>query len=127
MIKGLGIDILAKDRVTRLKNREEFIRDVSTPGELSVSRRSSTHDFALATLFSIKEAVLKSLGCGLHYGYFWRDININAHSGLRISGRLADSAKKKSIGQFHFSTAQTKEYALSVVLLESEDQSQEVI
>lgn len=125
MIKGLGIDILAKDRVTRLKNREEFIRDVYTPGELSVLRRSSDHD--LAILFSIKEALLKALGCGLHYGYFWRDISVNVHSGLRISGRLAESAKKESIGQFHFSAAQTKKYALSIVLLESEDHSQEVI
>jgi holo-[acyl-carrier-protein] synthase len=127
MIKGLGIDILANDRVTRLKNREEFIRDVFTPEELNIAHRTTNLDFTLARLFSIKEAVLKALEYGLHYGYFWRDIHVDDHSGVKMSGRLADPVKKKSIRQFHFSAAQTKKYALSIVVLESEDQSQEVL
>ncbi|UCG29467.1 MAG: 4'-phosphopantetheinyl transferase superfamily protein [candidate division WOR-3 bacterium] len=121
MIKGLGIDILANDRFAALKNKAEFTEDVFTPDELSVAQRSPNHDNAFALFFSIKEAFLKALSCGLHFGSFWRGININHHLEVKTSGRVSHFVEEKAVRQFHTSAAQTKRYALGVVVLESED------
>jgi holo-[acyl-carrier-protein] synthase len=121
MIKGLGIDISAIERFNVLKNKAEFQKDVFTPGELDIVRRTIDDDSRVALLFSIKEAFLKALRCGLHFGYFWREIDISPRLEVKTAGRIKDFVKGQSVGQFHISAAQTKKYAVGIIVLESED------
>ena len=123
MIEGLGIDILANDRLHGIENKTEFTENVFTRKELRFTRFLTYRDRIYAVYFSLKEAVLKALGCGLRFGSFWRDIEIDSRSRVRTTGSIRDLATKKSIKTIHASSAQTRRYALSIVLLESEDQS----
>jgi phosphopantetheine--protein transferase-like protein len=126
MIKGLGIDISTIERFKNLKDRKEFGEDVFTPDELNTVKPTPASARVFALLFSIKEAFLKALRCGLHFGYFWRDIAVGPRLEVKASGRIRGFVEKLSVRQFHVSAAQTKRYAVGIVLLESEDQFQEV-
>ncbi|UCF70908.1 MAG: 4'-phosphopantetheinyl transferase superfamily protein [candidate division WOR-3 bacterium] len=126
MIEGLGIDILAKDRLLTVKNREDFEKNIFTRKEIASTPNLLRRIHVQALYFSVKEAVLKALGCGLRFGSFWRDIEIDSISRIRIAGNVRDFAVKKSVKKIHTAAARTRQYALSVVLLESEDKSQEV-
>ncbi len=121
MIKGLGIDISAIERFKKLKNKAEFNQDVFTPDEHAIARSTADNAGTFALLFSIKEAFLKALRCGLHLGYFWQNIDIDSHLEARTSGRVKNLVKEKSVRQFHISAAQTKKHTLGIVVLESED------
>lgn len=126
MIKGLGIDISTIERFEILKKRMEFGEDVFTADELAVVKRAPNIATKGALLFSIKEAFLKALRCGLHFGYFWRDITVSPRMEVMASGRIRESFDGLSVRKSHVSAAQTKRYAVGVVILESEDQFQEV-
>lgn len=104
-----------------LEHKKEFADSVFTKKELGFTRFLTFRDHAHALYFSMKEAVLKALGCGIRFGTFWRDIEIGGQSGIRTTGRVKDFAAKKSIKKIHAASARTQQYALSVVLLESED------
>ncbi len=127
MIEGLGIDILAEGRLLTVKNREDFEKNIFTRKEIARTRNLSRRTNVQALYFSVKEAVLKALGCGLRFGSFWRDIEIDSISRIRIAGNVRDFAAKKSVTKIHTAAARTGKYALSVVLLESDDKAQEVL
>jgi holo-[acyl-carrier-protein] synthase len=121
MIEGLGIDILANDRLLALKNEQEFTQNVFTRKEIGFTHPLIYRDRVYAIYFSVKEAILKALGCGLRFGTFWRDVEIDNYSHIKTHGNIRDLAVKKSIKKIHTTSASTKKYALSVVLLESEN------
>jgi len=125
MMQGLGIDILAIDRFENLDNRKEFMENLFTTREIGSAQRWSRSDAVCAVYFTLKEAVLKALGCGLGAGSFWHDIDA-AHADRIWGSHVKALLDKRSITKVHDSSARTKKYALSVVLLESEDKSQEV-
>lgn len=118
---------MANDRLLTLKDKEEFTENVFTQKEIGFARLLAYRDRVYALYFSVKEAVMKALGCGLHTGSFWRDIEIDDKSRVRTHGSIRDLAAAKSVKKIHAASARTKKYALSVVLLESEDQFQEVL
>jgi holo-[acyl-carrier-protein] synthase len=123
MIAGLGIDILDNDRLLTVKNKNDFAENVFTQGEIARTHQLSYCNRFRALYFSMKEAVLKALGCGLRFGSFWRDIEIDNLSRVRTTGSIKDFAAKKSVEKIHAASARTRQYTLSVVLLESEVQS----
>ena len=127
MIKGVGIDISKIERFNSLKDKKAFIQEVLTADEIVAVRREPDTMGSLALLFSIKEAFIKALRCGLHLGYFWRNIDIDPRLEVSTSGRIRDLIKEKSINKPHVSAARTKKNALSIVVMESEDQFQEVL
>lgn len=122
MIEGLGIDILANERLFTLKDKEEFTQSVFTQKEIGLARLLTYRDRFYALYFSVKEAVMKALGCGLGAGSLWRDIEIDDKSRVKTHGSIRDFAAAKSVKKIHATSARTTKYALSVVLLESEDQ-----
>lgn len=127
MIKGVGIDISKIERFNTLKNKKAFIQEVLTPDEIVAVRHEPDTMGSLALLFSIKEAFIKALRCGLHLGYFWKKIDIDPRLEVSTSGRIQDLIKEKSISKPHVSAARTKKNALSIVVMESGDQFQEVL
>ena len=119
MVKGSGIDILATGRFCNLKNKEEFINNVLTPIEKKRSLAFFRRDTFYAALFTIKEAILKSLGYGLSHGSFWHHVEVDKRMVPRISRSLIRLAAEQPVERVHVSVACTKGYALSVALAET--------
>ena len=66
MLKGLGIDLCAIDRMEKLIRDDRFMKRFFTLGELAYVRgRGVSAAASAAGIFAAKEAVLKALGTGL--------------------------------------------------------------
>jgi len=98
MKKGIGIDIVAIDRVkTAVKEHgNKFLSKVYTPDEVSYcSNRKALKYPELAARFAAKEAYAKAIGTGMR-GIRWKDIEVlNEKSGkpyICVKGRRNKSA-----------------------------------
>ena len=120
-MSGIGIDLLAINRFAKLKNSSEFLSSVFTDRELEQISKCQPFHRIHAALFTIKEAILKALGCGLQQGAFWHDLNIDRDMHLSLTGSLLDLSKRQSINKIHASVACTRDYALGITLAETED------
>ncbi len=119
MVKGSGIDILLTGRFAALGDKAGFIENVFTPREVSISSGFAQRKNFFPALFSLKEAILKAFGCGLHHGSFWQDIEIANDLSLKISHSMYDRAARPPVKRIHVSVACTKDYALSIALAEA--------
>jgi len=81
MIAGVGVDLVAVDRVRGLLERhgERFLRRCFDPGEIA-DRLDVEH---LAGLLAVKEAAFKALGPSHPSGITWRDITVGRSSSGR--------------------------------------------
>ena len=120
MITGAGIDILEIERFRTLRNKSRLINDVFTKGEIALSSTYFRRDSIYAALFTLKEAVLKVVRCGLRCGTLWQQIEIDNALRPRISGTLLELAKKKPNDKIHTSVACARNFALSIALKETE-------
>lgn len=121
MVRGSGIDILATNRFRTLKNKPQFINSILTQKELAQASKYFRRDTFCAALFTLKEAILKAFGCGLHHGSFWQHIEIDQKLSPIISRPLFDSALEQPTKKVHVSFACTKNYTLSIALTETEE------
>ena len=117
MVLGIGADIVAVDRFSKLKDKEEFLAQVFSPEELSRAPKANRDRF-YASLFAVKESVLKALGCGLSQGSFWHDIEISDNMKVTISSRLSKFVPDGSIPDIMVSHSSTREYATAYVIIE---------
>lgn len=117
MVVGMGIDLVEIERFRKLKNKEEFLNQFLTEKEITNTPKVNK-DFFYAKTFAIKEAVLKALGCGLEYGSYWHNIEINKDSEASLSGVLGKLAEEKSVTKINITGACSKKYAVGAVLLE---------
>lgn len=118
MVKAAGIDILATKRFRKLANEPAFIDNVFTEKEVSRASGFYRRDRFHSILFTLKEAILKALCCGLGHGSFWHDIEIDEDFNPGISGSLFESSAERPV-RLHVSFACAKEYALSIALAET--------
>jgi len=123
MITGVGIDILAIERFRTLRNKSKFISNVFTEKEIALSSVYSRRDSIYAALFTLKEAVLKVVGCGLRYGTLWQQVEIDHKLRARISGSLIEQTGKQPNEKIHASVACTRNFALSIALKETGPES----
>ena len=119
MIKGIGIDIVGISDFRKSGNNPYFIGQILTPPEISGLPADGRKEVYTATLFALKEAVLKALGCGLSRGFYWQEINIEANSRVRLTGRLLETADKMEIGKIHCSHSHSENFIAAFVLLEN--------
>jgi len=117
MILGIGADIVAVDRFRTLKDKEEFLAQVFSPEELSRAPKVNRDRF-YASLFAVKESVLKALGCGLSRGSFWHDIQISQDMRAVIAGSLMRFVPEGSVLDIMVSHSSTREYATAYVIIE---------
>ncbi|MDD5529121.1 MAG: holo-ACP synthase [bacterium] len=118
MIIGTGIDIVEIKRFKELTNKKDFIRQFLTDNEITTATGKYLKDEFYAMLFATKEAILKALGCGLEYGSYWHNIEINEQGKPVLSGFIKNFAKEKSASDIHISYAHSKEYAMGFALVE---------
>jgi holo-[acyl-carrier protein] synthase len=119
MIQGIGIDLIEIERFRKMKNNREFIPQVLTDNELKQIPTDGRHDIYIATLFAIKEAIFKALGCGLHNGSYWHNVELDKEFKPTLSGFIDKLALKKSIKNIFITKSQSKKYIITFAILES--------
>lgn len=128
MILGVGIDIVAIDRIASLLRRhgERFRTRIFTPGELTLADESPDPAAILAKRWAAKEACSKALGTGIRHGVAWRGMEVTIRAGrphLALSGGAAARAialtPEGCRFRLHLSMSDDPPMATAIVLLEA--------
>ena len=126
MIVGTGVDIAEVDRIEAAVTRfgDRFLRRVFTPAEISYCLDKPNVTERLAARFAAKEAGMKAIGTGLHYGVTWQDVEVVRLPGqrpvLQFHGKAAEFAARLGCKRTHLSLSHTKEQAIAHVIMESD-------
>jgi holo-[acyl-carrier protein] synthase len=124
MITGVGTDVIDINRFRNLAQREDFLEQVFTHSEIQNASEHPAQETRFATLFAIKEALLKALGCGLEEGSRWREIQIAPDWTPRLSGLLGRLAHDRSITSIHVAHSHSDSSAVAFVLLETTNEKE---
>jgi holo-[acyl-carrier protein] synthase len=117
MVLGIGTDIVAVERVKKLRDKQEFLAQVFSPEELFRAPKTNK-DIFYASMFAVKESVLKALGCGLSQGSFWHHINVSRDNNVSLSGPLLKMLPKGSNPGIRVSFSGAGEFAIAYVIIE---------
>ena len=118
MVFGIGADIVAVERFKKLKDKEEFLAQFLLPEELDRAPKVN-RDFFYASLFAVKESVLKALGCGLSRGSFWHDIRVSKDLKISLSGPLFKLLPAGCDHAIHASVSGNGDFAAAWVIIEN--------
>jgi len=124
MIIGIGTDVVEIDRLRTLRQRAGYLTQVFTRTEIHNAPRGSSQDTFYATVFAIKEALLKALGCGLAGGFVWHEIQITNDWRPQLSGHLGRLAEERSVSKIHVSHSHSDRNAIAFVLLETTNEEE---
>jgi holo-[acyl-carrier protein] synthase len=119
MITGVGTDVIDIDRFRSLAQRTDFLEQVFTLSEIKHASEHTAQETHFATLFAVKEALLKALGCGLEKGSRWREIQIAPDWTPKLSGLLGRLADEQSVSSIHVAHSHSDNSAVAFVLLET--------
>jgi len=123
LLVGLGIDVIAAERIGRLLERQPAAYErLFSPHE-----RAYCDDFAepyahYAARFAAKEAVGKALGIGI-IGFVWRDIEVLSGGKPRVAlhGAVAGVARSLGVTRVELSLSHTAGMAYAVAAALKED------
>ena|SRR6476619_5112383 len=126
MIVGTGVDITEVDRIEAAVKRfgDRFLHRVFTPAEVRYCMGKPNAAERLAARFAAKEAGMKAIGTGLHYGITWQDVEVVRLPGqrpvLQFHGKAAEFASRLGCKRTHLSLSHTRKQAIAYVILESD-------
>lgn len=129
MIRGIGIDLVEISRMKAAFDRhgDRLLRRICTPAEIDWIRREKKAAFRLASVFGVKEAVMKALGTGMR-GVGWKEIDTSGASEgpveRLLNNRALRVAQRLGVRRYCFSLSVSAELVLAAVLL-SGDEHQE--
>lgn len=118
MIYGIGTDLIEVARVKKAYEKESFRKKIYTEQEQALIADNAQR---AAGNFAVKESVVKAFGTG------FRTISAIDIEVLRdelgkpyvvLHGPAKEQAKSSNILQIHVSISNTKEYAVSYVVME---------
>ena len=123
MIRGVGIDIVNVQRMTRWRCTPGLVERYFHPQELAAAlTRGGGADRSLAARFAAKEAFGKALGTGLE-GIALKDIMVvNSENGrpeLHVFGTALSAFETSGANRIHLSLSHEREHAVAVVIIES--------
>jgi holo-[acyl-carrier protein] synthase len=124
MIKGLGNDIVAIERIEDTYKRlaERFSQRILTQKELQELSLSSQPERYLAKHFCVKEACAKALGTGIGRGVSWQHMQIEHDQYGKPLLILTAGALQRmldlSAQQVHVSLSDEIKYVVATVILE---------
>jgi holo-[acyl-carrier protein] synthase len=116
-----GVDLVKIERFQTLNPaiRARFINRVYTPSEIKVC---ANRNESLAGRFAAKEAVAKTLGCGIGPVH-WQDIEILANEDLQpfivLHGAADQLSRELGFDLWVISITHTQEYAMAFVVASS--------
>jgi holo-[acyl-carrier protein] synthase len=126
VILGLGIDVVAVDRIRRLLGEESragtaerFVARCFTDGERRYCDARADRATPYAARFAAKEAASKALGAPP--GIRWTDVEVEREEGaprLRLSGVAGETARSRGVTRVHLSITHDAGIAAAVVVLE---------
>jgi holo-[acyl-carrier protein] synthase len=116
----VGVDLIEIERVRRSLSRYPQFRDrCFTAAEQAYceSRRNPAQSYA--GRFAGKEAVGKALGFGVARAFAWTDIEIvgRPKPSVRLSGRVAEWARRAGAGAIDLSMTHSRELASAVCVV----------
>ncbi|WP_343184194.1 holo-ACP synthase [Buchnera aphidicola (Ceratovacuna keduensis)] len=124
-IIGIGIDIIKKSRIEKIKNlfKNKFAKKILHKLEFKKYKFSKDKIKFLTKRFSVKEAFVKSLGIGIRNGISFKDLKIyNNNLGkpkIKVFKKTLKFLKKNNVIQIHISISHEKKYFCSMVILEN--------
>ena len=124
MIVGTGVDIAEVPRIAASIDRfgERFLKRVFTAAEIRYCEPKANKAERFAARFAAKEAALKAIGTGLHFGISWQDVEVTRQPGGRptiaFHRNAGDFFRKLGARRAHLSLSHTTEHAIAYVILE---------
>ncbi len=119
MIRGIGVDLIEVDRVSRACRKENFLKRCYTEAE---ARLIAEDIRKAADNFAVKEAVAKMLGTGFR-AFFPIDIEVlrtpKGKPYVILHGKAEELAREQGISAIHVSITNTREYANAFVVGEA--------
>jgi holo-[acyl-carrier protein] synthase len=124
LILGIGLDVVATERIARLlaNSGSDFEERVFTAAELEECRERADRAQALGARFAAKEACFKALGTGWTRGLSFRQVEVTGLAGgrpeLRLAGEAAAQAQALGVRRILVSLTHEADVAAAVVVLE---------
>lgn len=121
MIRGLGNDIIAINRIRKIVESYEkrFLDKILSEREQEYCLRHNPPDARIAGRFAAKEAIAKAFGTGFK-GFGWRDIEILNDDSGKPYATFSDLLNNKfNFPKVHISISHCDEYATAVALWET--------
>lgn len=120
MIRGIGVDLVEIERISKACENESFLKRCFTEEEIKLI---GDNWVKAAGNFAVKEAVAKMFGTGF-VGFFLNDIEVLRDNlgkpYVNLYGKAADLAKEQGISAIHVSITNTKDYANAFVIGENQ-------
>lgn len=123
MIFGIGIDIVAIERIRRMYERfgNRFLQRVFTDAEIAYCEKKFDIVQHLSARFAAKEATSKALGTGIMHGVGFKNIEVTIDHGppfIRLSNNAHRIAQNLGVNRIHLSLTHDHGCAAAVVVLE---------
>lgn len=123
MILGIGVDLVAIDRIQRLLQKfpGRARAKLFTDAEIAYCDAGRCPPESYAARFAAKEALFKALGTGWAEGTSWKDVEVLREESapfLRLSGDSARLAAARGVVRTHLSLTHTDSMACAFVILE---------
>jgi holo-[acyl-carrier protein] synthase len=124
LILGVGIDIADCRRFRRSIEHlgEHFIERVYTCDEAAWCRSRPDPFRSYASIFAVKEAVMKALEYGLDDGASFREIEVDTKAGvqIRLSGKILAKARELGMERIHASLSSDGSMVVAAVTISGE-------
>jgi holo-[acyl-carrier protein] synthase len=120
----VGLDLIEIGRIQRTLVRYPSFRDrVFTEAERAYCDSRPNPPQHYAARFAGKEAVGKALGFGVARAFAWRDVEISGRPkpSVKLSGRVADWARRNEVGELDLSMTHSRELAAAVCVVRDVD------
>jgi holo-[acyl-carrier protein] synthase len=120
----VGLDLIEIGRIRRTLERYPSFRDrVFTEAEREYCDSRPNPPQHYAARFAGKEAVGKALGFGVGRAFAWQDVEISGRPkpAVRLSGRVADWARRNEAGELDLSMTHSRELAAAVCVVRDVD------
>jgi holo-[acyl-carrier protein] synthase len=120
----VGLDLIEIGRVERTLARYPSFRErVFTDAERAYCDSRPNPPQHYAARFAGKEAVGKALGFGVARAFAWRDVEISGRPkpSVRLSGRVAEWARRREAGALDLSMTHSRELAAAVCVARDVD------
>jgi holo-[acyl-carrier protein] synthase len=120
----VGLDLIEIGRIRRTLERYPSFRDrVFTEAEREYCDSRPNPPQHYAARFAGKEAVGKALGFGVARAFAWQDVEISGRPkpAVRLSGRVADWARRNEAGELDLSMTHSRELAAAVCVVRDVD------